>query len=37
MTTDSNSSDKSLFGKDAKLEKKNDKYQVEMKHTNVSF
>lgn len=30
----SNSSDKSLFGKDAKLEKKNDKYQVEMKHTN---
>ncbi|CAO0789819.1 unnamed protein product [Mucor circinelloides] len=29
-----NSSDRSIFGKDAKLEKKNDRYQVEMKHSD---
>ncbi|KAI8639146.1 hypothetical protein BD408DRAFT_435440 [Parasitella parasitica] len=32
--TDAGSSDKGIFGKEAKLEKKNERYQVEMKHAN---
>lgn len=33
---DTFSSDLGVFGKEAKLEKKNDRYQVEMKHTKAS-
>lgn len=36
LLLDKASNDSHAYGNEAKLEKKKDKYQVEMKHSNVS-